>query len=606
MPANFDPSLFDSLIDQVETSATAGGGLGNVSRWVCANTRDPANSSKPFSFQNHDYQRAILDDTHPQVSVIKSTQCGMSELFYRLALAICAKFPNINVMLVLPSIGFAQKVAMSRIDPIIAASPRLRDLAAREVSSNTLKKIGSSFLHLAGAASTSSAISVPARALLLDERDFLDPTVVSTFTSRLGHQAQSERILRYFSSPLFPDVGISALFADGTQHEYLVWHQICGQWVFVDPYWHMTVPGFDEPVYNLSPPDLDNPRYQIDKAFIKCEHCGQPISTENLANPEARAWVPRYPDRENASFSANPSVLAHLRTPQVLLNDLRLYKSTVRWCQYGLGHAAESASETILTSALDRCFVVQPVPPTAAGSVYGACIGADIGKTSHVVVGKAVQMADSTHRRLEILHMTTLRQESGNELGVGIADLYRQYRAVNAVADAAPDFSTVKYLQSVLPYNTIFGAYFVRGRGKSNLESYEVVQADGVVKVARTRALDEFVAAFNAGRILLPQGLRFEEEVKKHLSRLKRVVSTDGVGEEAAQWVSTDSTDHWFFSIFYCWLAAEMSGTSTSIVQGLDLSRLIAKVKMPGGVGNPLGGNNGMAGARGLGAGFGR
>ena len=605
MSSNFDPSLFDVLLDQVETASSAGGGLSNVSQWICKNTSDPTNSSRPFSFKHHEYQKALVDDTHPTVSVCKSTQIGCSELFYRLALAICAKFQNINTILILPSIGFSQKVAMSRIDPIIDASPRLKAISAREVNSNTLKKIGSSFLHLGGAATTSSAISIPARALLFDEVSFSDPTVVSTYTSRLGHQESGERILRYFSSPLFPGSGISALFDEGTQNEYLVFHSTCGEWVYIDPFHHMILPGFNDPIHSLSLPDLDNPRYKVDEAFLQCEHCHQPISTENLADPARRAWVPRFPDREHASFSANPTVLAHIRTPQALLSDLKLYRSTVRWCQYSLGKPAESASETILTSALDRCFVVQPVPPTAAGSVYGACIGADIGKTSHVVVGKSMQMADSTHRRLEILHMTTLRQESGNELGVGIADLYRQYRAINAVADAAPDFSTVKYLQGVLPYNTIFGAYFVRGRGKSNLESYEVVQADGVVKVARTRALDEFVAAFNAGRILLPQGLRFEEEVKKHLSRLKRVVSTDGVGEEAAQWVSTDSTDHWFFSIFYCWLAAEMSGTSTSIVQGLDLSRLIAKVKMPGGVGNPLGGGSQVR-PLGLGAGFGR
>ena len=37
------------------------------------------------------------------------------------------------------------------------------------------------------------------------------------------------------------------------------------------------------------------------------------------------------------------------------------------------------------------------------------------------------------------------------------------------------------------------GAYFVRGRGRGNLESWEVNERDGTVKIARTRLIDQFV-----------------------------------------------------------------------------------------------------------------
>lgn len=602
---NFDPSLYESLLDQVEGAASAGGGLSNVSAWISKNTRDPANAARPFSFAGHQWQKDILNDTTPQVSVRKATQIGASEAFYRLALALCSKFNNINVMLVLPSIGFGQRIAMSRIDPIIAASPRLRDLASRDVSSNTLKKIGTSFLHIAGSATTSSAISVPARAILSDETDFSNPTVLATFASRLGHQEQSERILRYFSSPLFPGMGISALFEAGRQSEYLVYHS-CGDWVYADPYFHLVLPGFDEPVYNLSPADLDNPRYRIDEAFIQCERCGQPITTENLADPARRAWVPRYPDREAASYSANPLVLAQLRTPQAILSDLRLYRSTTRFIQYSLGRGAESSSETLLQEVLDTCFVVPQVSPRTAAGVYGCVLGADIGKESNIVIGRSV--GTGQQKRFEILWMQTLRQDGTNALGQGIAELFQKYNCVNAVIDAAPDVSIVKYLQTLLPYGQCHGAYFVRGRGRGNLESWEVNERDGTVKIARTRLIDQFVTDFNARKVTLPTGLPNEDSIKKQLSRLKRVVTPDSTGEEAVSWVSTDSNDHSFFSCLYGYLAAEMSQSSTSILPGLHLGNLIAKVKMPGGVGNPLGSGSGMGvgGVRGLGAGFGR
>jgi hypothetical protein len=150
------------------TNPTPAGGLRTAAEWICKNTADPRNSAKPFSFKSHEYQIGILNDTHPFVAVRKATQCGQSEASVRLALAICAKFSNISAIYVLPSIRFATKFSMARCDPVIEASRKLKALANRDVSSSELKKIGSSFLYFTGAAQNSSAISIPARALIAD------------------------------------------------------------------------------------------------------------------------------------------------------------------------------------------------------------------------------------------------------------------------------------------------------------------------------------------------------------------------------------------------------------------------------------------------------
>lgn len=572
-PTHLDANLWESLIEQVEVSVTTGGGLRNAAEWIANNTRDPRNSAKPFSFKGHEYQISILNDAHPVLAIRKATQIGASEASSRLSLAVCAKFANISAIYVLPSIRFAQKFSMSRADPIIDASPRLKALANRSVSSNELKQIGSSFLYFTGAAQSSSAISIPARALFVDELAFCDPQVVSVFTSRLGHQEESEKIVRYFSSPLFPHSDISYLYEQGTQNVYLCYHNACGHWVEVSPLENMIIPGYDDHLTNLTYTDLDNPRFQVEQSYIQCEHCHQPISLANLCDPTRRAWVPKYPDREMASYDANPLVLPQLRTPPTLLRDLKLYKNTQRWMQYALGVPAEAASDMILQSTLDTCFTVPPQSPRSG--VSGAVMGCDMGKTAHIAIGKQIGAV------LEVMWLETVRQTEDNATGTRLIDLYHGYGSVQAVIDAAPDITVPKFVAGQLPFNRVWGCYFIRGRGKSNLAAWELDEEEGVVKVNRTRALDDFVADFNKGLIKLPAGLPFREEICQHLQRLKRVLNYDNVGEETAQWVATDPATHWFLAIFYCWLGQKLSDEAgVGMIPGLDLSRLVGKVRL--------------------------
>ncbi len=592
---NFDSALFDSLLDQVETATITGGGLGNAANWICRNTRDPTNPARDYSLKGHEYQRDILNSAAPQSVVRKATQIGLTELSLRLVLAACAKYSNISAIYVLPSIRFSQKVAMSRVDPIISASPRLKALVSTTVNSNELKQIGNSFLHMTGAAQNSSAISIPARALFIDEYAFCDPTVVSVFTSRLGHQSDSEKIIRQFSSPLHPHSDISYLYEQGSQKQYMCYHDRCGQWVVVDPVEDMVLPGYDGKIEELDYRELDRYPGYVEQAYIQCRHCHDPISTANLADPARRAWVPAYPEREIESFDANPLVLPQLRTCQRLLGDLKLYKNTQRWMQFALGKPAESSSDMILQRTLDNCFTVR-----RAEGVYGAVMGVDVGKVSHIAIGKEVNGV------FEVLRLETTRQTEDNAAGERLVAIYQDFNCVQGVIDAAPDVTLPKYAQGRLPYNQVWGCYFVRGRGKGTMTAWEQDEIGGTVKVNRTRGLDAFVEAFNKGRVKLPAGLAAEQgsgiseqEVRQHLQRMKRVLNYDSVGEEQAQWIATDPATHWFFAIFYAWLAQEMVQESGGVLPGMTLGRLIGKVRMEDGT--PTGwiqGKNPLHGSR--------
>ena len=243
---------------------------------------------------------------------------------------------------------------------------------------------------------------------------------------------------------------------------------------------------------------------------------------------------------------------------------------------------AEAASDMITQSALDHCFTVAQQSPMSH-SVSGAVIGVDIGKISHVAIGKQIGGV------LNVMWLETVRQTDDNATGTTLAQRYQTYHAVQMVVDAAPDFSIAKYVAGQLPYNQVWGSYFVRGRGKSNLAAWELDEKEGVVKVSRTRALDEFVDAFNKGLIRLPAGLSFENDVRQHLQRLKRITNVDGVGEETVQWVSSDSSDHWFFALVYLYVASRLAEeSSTGIIPGMNFSNLVGRVKMNNYVTRPI------------------
>lgn len=570
---HFDPNLYDSLLDEVEIAASVGGGLGNVSEWVMKNLRHPMDWNKPYSFHEHEWQIDVMNDTAPHVYIRKATQVSASTVGVILVLAIAAKLKNTTSIYTMPSIGAAAKLVASRVDPFIKSSPRLNALVDRNVDSTSLKKISNSFVYFSGAANVQAAISVPARALFVDELAFSNPEVISTYTSRLGHNKAGSEIVRMWSSPLHPHSDISAYYEMGDQRVYMCFCMKCSTWVELDPLECLVLPGFDDDITNIMPSDLDQPGVRVEDAWVRCPSCHREITQENLCLPTHRAWVPKAPSKDAHSYDVNCLCLPAYRTPEKIFNDLRVYRSTTRWIQYSIGLPRSNASEQILEHVVNSCFTVRPSSDSDR-SIYGASVGVDIGSLSHLVVGKRVNGV------LEVFRMERVQQDGENKLKKTIVDRFNQYRAVSCCIDAAPDVSIVSSVQAELPYDSVVGAFFVRGKGKSALTIFELDEGKGVLKVARTRAFDMFVEEMNAGKIKLPAGLSFEEDVKKHLQAIKRVINVDATGEESGVWVSSTNEDHWVFALLYLFLASKLAEESQRIYIAPASSLLVSKVKM--------------------------
>ena len=66
--------MFGELYNTVKVRYGEAGSMQSMGDWICANTKI---KGKPFSFEGYPFQKAIADDMHPDLSVIKCSQMGM-------------------------------------------------------------------------------------------------------------------------------------------------------------------------------------------------------------------------------------------------------------------------------------------------------------------------------------------------------------------------------------------------------------------------------------------------------------------------------------------------------------------------------------------------
>lgn len=90
----------------------------SYSEWVCKNT---TLKGVPFNFKRYPFQKAIMDDMHPNLCVIKPSQQGATELQMRKALAFLARNRGTTLMFTFPSEPMLRKQAQTRFQPLIEA-----------------------------------------------------------------------------------------------------------------------------------------------------------------------------------------------------------------------------------------------------------------------------------------------------------------------------------------------------------------------------------------------------------------------------------------------------------------------------------------------------
>ena len=536
-----DLGQYGDFFTRLKDTLIGGDIFKNIAEWIVNNTRL---RGRQFSFDEHEFQIDIAGSPAQEGCVKKCSQVGLTELAVRIALAWLAISDGRSLIYVLPTSKFAGKFSKSRIDPIISSSPKLKDLVVPAADSSDLKRIGNSFLYINGAADDSQAISVPAEGLLVDERDFCNPAVLSTYDSRSRH-ARDEKFQRRFSTPTVDGYGIDEDYSMSSKKRYLVKCKHCEKWACPDFARDVVIPGYEDDFLNFDKEDAVNENYRIKDAYIACHHCRRSLDS-SLADPARREWVAEFPSRAYVGWWVHPfDLIAYNQTPNIL-DQRRKYTTMQGYMNFVLGcaYTAKNARMNIelikkLTAMMEQM------------QANGTCIGIDVGKTCYVIVGKKIGKVYT------IFRMARVRQTMQESLFKQLSGIIDTYKGAAIVIDAGPEFSLVRELK-VKYGSKLFPCVYVEDAPKlpNYYEVSKLEKNEGTISAQRTKGFDSLVEEFNKENFILPKSNE-SEEFKQHIQGMKRVSHENEEGELISRWVKT-GPDHYFHSLFYFKLACDL------------------------------------------------
>lgn len=537
-----------AFLDRLRVGVSSTMDLSRLSEWLVRNTKHPKDNSKPWSFDGHEFQREILNDTAHRVVVRKCSQVGVSELTVRMILGLLSLLRNHTAIYTLPTRGFASNFAQSRFDPVIEASPVLSEMIDPDIDNTQLKRLGTSFLYILGTFTQGQAISIPADILVNDEVDFSDAKTLTTFASRLGH-AVNGGIRREFSTPTVNGYGISKTMDISSHAQYGVRCDCCHQVVFPDFFDNVVVPGFDDELDKFSADDLQDPRYDVQGAQLLCPDCRGVLTIENLADPEKREWVHRFPDRPIRGYQVYPFDVPLINPPSRTLQQMEEYERKADWVNFKVGLPYEDAETSFLLEAMKNNQVVNPVNPRE-GAASGCVLGCDVGKTSWAVIGRPVD------RRIDIIWAEKIRQDGDGALLKRLIQLVNYFGVVRGVIDAGPDFTTSMAFVTAFPMGRIFANYYTRAKSKKTLSFLDINDEEGITTSVRTESFDLVVKKVNTGKYRFPRNSDGSQMIE-HLGNLKRVEVRNNSGDLVANWV-TNGPDHYGHALNYLNIAATL------------------------------------------------
>jgi len=499
------------------------------SEWIEQNTKL---SGRNFSFEGHEFQRQILDDECQHLVVKKCSQVGLTEVIIRWVLAFLARNQGLTTIMTQPTRMMALNFSTTRVDEIIKESPLLNNLLDRKVDSKELKKLSKSYLYIKGTIGSSSAISVPADAIITDEYDFSDMAVVGKYNSRLSHSKY--KIIKRFSTPTIPDFGVTKEFELSTKNQRLQKCPSCNHWNNHDFFKDVKIfhPKFyGVPIDNIQLDDL----LEIgpDQIKMQCQKCGRALDYTDYT---AQEWVEEHPGRYIHGYQVRPW---HTETqkPFDLLRSREDYELYSDWVNFGLGEDYIDASQIFdLKKITASSFPVS--------DHFGMFLGIDFGKKCYLAMGFPIDNS---------IIISLYEELSEDNVKARVKELIRSYYIAGMVLDALPQTKLSSDIRSLLP-GKAYTAYY-----SDSQKDYFALRANNKdVSIARTQLYDKVLGL---DEIIINDTAQLET-FKKHMQgMIKQRLKDNEV--EAVRYVKV-KPDHYLHAVGYLKTAIDIFGASQS------------------------------------------
>ncbi len=539
-----------SHLNRLKNSVFKRFNLSNVANWVEENTYI---KGEHFSFEDHEYQLAILQDPSREIVVRKCSQIGLTELSSRRALAQCNIMPGFTVIYTLPTASFANTFVKTRIDPMIDGSPTLMQSIHNVTNNTEVKRFGESFIYFKGTKGAAAAISIPADALYHDELDFSDLEVVTNYQSRLTHS--KHKLKMNLSTPTVGGYGVSALFDTSRRHYSFVKCNHCNHQFIPDYFTHVRIPKSSGDMRDITKDTVH--KYNLKEAYLECPSCKKKPSLQ-VAH---REWVVENPGdkHEAAGYQISPFDAPNVITTEDIILASTKYSRYADFINFNLGLPAEDKESSLGLDEINRCFVPGEFP-----TAYTAVMGIDMGLHCHLMIG----YVDYTG----ILYTVHTEVVPLRELEARKAVLQGQFRVRLTVMDSQPYADILMRFQAT--DSNLYGALYVATK---NLETFRVKAKDEdaekgqqevrQVDINRNKTFDALMDAIRSGQWVCKEDEN-KSTIIAHLQDMKRIKDFGNDNEMNYVWKKSNrGNDHFHHALLYLFVASRLVGMShTSIV----------------------------------------
>jgi hypothetical protein len=469
----------------------------------------------PFSFEGHEYLRAIYDDTAPHIVLSKAAQIGGTTWGILRSLHACLQ--GLNVIYYFPTRTDVLDFSRSRVGPLLADNPFL---AQRMTDTDTvgLKRIGDAHLYFRGMKSTVGMKSVPADMIVFDELDEASPDARALAWERIAH-SDYKRIIE-LSNPSLAGYGIDEQYEKSDQRHWTLKCPSCGEGTALEREFPVKL---GQEVKIILPRD-DGTYYRA------CPKCGAEL---DLGQGE---WVADYPDRPIHGYRVS-QLFSPKVDPGEILQEYRATRFPERFYNLKIG---------IPWADLERRLDVPTVLALCRDGEAPAgfhVMGVDTGKHLHVVV-----MRTNGYERwpAHVVHLEVV--ERFEEL----SPLMRRFNVQRCVIDGLPETHSTRD--------------FARGhRGRVYLNFFNENQRGSArwdrqgskVEINRTEALDASRAAVREDRLTLPRQSKLVEEFARHMAADAKILKEDeDTGAKRYKYIRAGE-DHFSLAFTYGVIALE-------------------------------------------------
>lgn len=529
--------MFEDLYQTIKQRYGAGSSKQLMSEWICANTT--IKRATPFSFTGYEFQRAIIDDMHPDLSCIKCSQVGLTETQLRKYLGLLTRNDGISGIFSLPNEDMFKRVYKTRIKPILDRDEIFNpETETKPIRSTGLVQIRDSFGYITGCGED-DATSIPADFLMHDELDLSPEEMIVLYQSRL--QNSQMRITQKFSTPTFLGYGIDKDYKLTDQREYEIRCSGCNHWqipLFNRKFVHC--PEFDQ----LDLAEFTDLTAEViasmdfSETHVKCERCHKPL---DLADPDLREWVARHPSRTNfRGYYVRPFTSGRL-SPAYIFGQLAKYQKDGyirRFYNTVLGQPFTSPEAQVQREDVEACMKSPNVPDVTAPCY----LGIDVGFQCHITVSHDDENGNPVWDLFETVPIARLESR--------IAELRKVFPIIQGAIDRFPFEPTAAALRDftqglVMP---------IQWRGNAALQPHK--DELGVLthySANPTQVFDRIQTAFSQRKMVIRGYTHLRETVITHVCDMVRDESPDASAE--ATWKKTSGNDHYFHSMAFNMLA---------------------------------------------------